>query len=267
MQQSNTHMYHVQSGGKEKLSRALDNIVDAEPPCLFAGRFQLLKQRRLLGSQGLVVFAQEEDQFFAIKCGPTAHVSSSSQQGKGLQWPQAHMSRDMLHFHCKLELTAQRSAAAPGMTALLTSLQDHQSCVSLQILLARRHLRGGGAAVRRPCAEMRAAQAALRHRQRRRGTDSEPTWLQVPAILCARARRDAQRVAQAPAARCGCGRDGGGAGGAAGAAAQPRPCAPRRQARQRALSLIAAAAFAALQGLFMALPLTSGTLMIWMKGR
>jgi hypothetical protein len=52
----------------------LESALDAVPPHLFAGRYQLLP-KRVKGSQGLVQFAQADDAFFAIKCGPSLYYA------------------------------------------------------------------------------------------------------------------------------------------------------------------------------------------------
>ena len=58
----------MQAGGREALRSALDSIMSAKPPRLFAERYQLLPTR-VEGSQGLVQFAQADHHFYAIKCG------------------------------------------------------------------------------------------------------------------------------------------------------------------------------------------------------
>ena len=60
----------VAGDAKAQLERALDNILDADPPELFDKRFQVLAEREG-GSQGVVSFARDVRggmMQFAIKC-------------------------------------------------------------------------------------------------------------------------------------------------------------------------------------------------------
>jgi hypothetical protein len=61
-----------------RLERALDNIIMANTPELFAGKYVLLSER-VVGGQGLVLFARSSDggfRQFAIKCATKAFTFS-----------------------------------------------------------------------------------------------------------------------------------------------------------------------------------------------
>ena len=70
-----------ETGLRDKLETALDNMAASTPAELFAGRYRLLPERAS-GGQAVVAFARDEAHHgisqFALKCAPAFRLPSSS---------------------------------------------------------------------------------------------------------------------------------------------------------------------------------------------